>query len=160
MDIASHTDSHKDLNNVNTETLCNELSRSQATLRSRGYPANVFVYPYGDSANNQTVTAAVAQYYLVARGTTEGKCNLTDCDQYNLSAYDVFHDLDRADYAAYLEGTGGANVTILYYHKIGSQNEDTAVSAETFQAQMQYLKDNGFTVETLSQLFLKTTPAT
>ena len=61
-------------------------------------------------------------------------------------------------FAVYLEGTGGGNVTLLYYHKIGSQNEDTAISKETLQAQMQYLKDNGYMVESLSQLFLQTAP--
>jgi len=158
MDIASHTDTHVDLGNVNSATLYGELSKSQAILRSRGYPANVFVYPYGDSANNRTAADGVAQFYLVGRGTVEGKCNVTSCDRYNLHSYDVYHDVSMEDYAAYLEGTGGENVTILYYHKIGSQNEDTAISKETFQAQMQFLKDNGYTVETLSQLFLQTAP--
>ena len=158
MDIASHTDTHVDLGNVNSVILYGELSTSQSILRSRGYPANVFVYPYGDSANNQTVGDAVAQFYLVGRGTVEGKCNLSSCDRYNLHSYDVYHDVNMEDYAAYLEGTGGENVAILYYHKIGNQNEDTTISKETFQAQMQYLKDNGYTVETLSQLFLQTVP--
>ncbi len=157
MDIASHTDTHADLNKVNSETLYAELSKSQAVLRERGYPANVLVYPYGDSANNKTVQDAVSQFYLLARGTVEGKCNLSGCNRFNLQAYDVYHDVSLEDYAAYLECTGGENVTILYYHKIGPQNEDTAVSREVFQAQMQYLHDNGYLVMTLSQLFLKDT---
>jgi hypothetical protein len=33
-----------------------------------------------------------------------------------------------------------------------------AIPIETFQAQMQYLKDNGYTVKTISELFLKTLP--
>lgn len=158
MDIASHTDTYVDLDNVNSIALYGELSKSQAILRSRGYPANVFVYPYGDSANNQTVEDGVGQFYLVGRGTVEGKCNVTSCDRYNLHSYDVYRDVSMEDYAAYLEGTGGENVAILYYHKIGNQNEDTAISKETFQAQMQYLKDNGYTGETLSQLFQQTVP--
>jgi hypothetical protein len=114
------------------------------------------VYPYGDAAGNQTVRDAVAQYYLVARGTVEGKCNLTSYDRYNLQSYDVYHDVSMQDFAGFLNGSGGSTVTILYYHKISDANEDTAVSLATFQAQMQYLKDNGYTTETLSQLFLKT----
>lgn len=158
MDIASHTDTHADLNNVNSDALFGELSKSQAVLRSRGYPANVLVYPYGDSANNQTVQDAVSQFYLVARGTVEGKCNLSSYNRFNLQAYDVYYDVSLEDYAAYLEGTGGENIAILYYHKIGPQSEDTAVSREVFQAQVQYLHDNGYSVRTLSQLFLKDAP--
>jgi hypothetical protein len=157
MDIASHTVSHADLDHVDNAALTNELSHSQQTLRSRGYPANVFVYPYGDAADNQTVRDAVAQYYLVARGTDEGKCNLTNCDRYNLRSYDVYHDVSMADFAGFLGGTGGATVTILYYHKISNDNEDTAISLATFQEQMQYLNDNGYTIQTLSALFLKDT---
>lgn len=155
MDIASHTDTHRNFSAVDSITLHGELSKSQQILRSRGYPANILVYPYGDAGNNQTVQDAVAQYYLVARGTVEGKCNLSSFNRYNLQSYDVYHDVNMEDFARYLDGTGGANVTILYYHKIGSQNEDTAVSLETFQAQMQYIEANGYTVQTLSQLFLK-----
>ncbi len=156
MDIASHTDTHPDLNHVDNTALYNELSRSQQILRSRGYPANILVYPYGGAADNQTVRDAVAQYYLAARGTVEGKCNVTSCDRYSLQSYDVYHDVSMEDFTGYLNGTGGSVVTILYYHKISDENEDTAVSPETFQAQMQYLKDNGYTTETLSQLLLKT----
>ncbi len=58
-----------------------------------------------------------------------------------------------------LEGTGGTNVTILYYHKIADGDEETAVSKETFRVQMQYLADNGYSVWTLGELFLKPAPA-
>jgi peptidoglycan/xylan/chitin deacetylase (PgdA/CDA1 family) len=158
MDIASHTQTHPDLSAVDNKTLYNELSKSQQTLRSKGYPANVFVYPYGDAANNDTVRKAVEQYYLVARGTDEGQCNMTTADRYNLSSYDIYHDMNLDDFASLLNDTQGSNITILYYHKISYDNEDTAITKQTFQTQMQYLKDNGYTVETLSQLFLKSTP--
>lgn len=153
MDIASHTDTHANLSAVDYSTLYGELSRSQQILRQRGYAANVFVYPYGDAADNQTVRDAVAQYYLTARGVDGGKCNMTSFDRYNLPAYDITHDVSLETFAGYLKDTGGGNVTILFYHKIDYENEDTAISKETLRTQMQYLKDNGYTVETLSQLF-------
>ena len=156
MDIASHTDTHPDLSKLDSNTLYAELYKSRDILRSRGYPANVFVYPYGDSANVPAVQEAVAQCYLAARGTVEGKCNLTSCNRFNLQSYDVYHDLSIEDFADFVNGTEAANIAILYYHKIGPQNEDTAISLETFQAQMQYLKDNGYTTQTLSGLLLKT----
>jgi hypothetical protein len=100
----------------------------------------------------------VAQYYLVARGTDEGQCNITTADRYNLKSYDVYHDVTMQDFNDYVNGTQGNNITILYYHKISGDNEDTAISKEVFQAQMQYLKDNNYTVESLSQAFLRTLP--
>ncbi len=154
-DIESHTVSHLNLSRVSEETLKAEIANSQQALRLKGYAANILVYPYGAGSDNATVQAVAAQYYLAARGTTEGKCNLTSFDRYNINAYDVYHDVDMEDFAVYLNGTGGSNVTVLYYHKISVSNEETAVSPETFQAQMQYLKDNGYTVKTLSQLLLK-----
>jgi peptidoglycan/xylan/chitin deacetylase (PgdA/CDA1 family) len=159
MEIASHTHTHLDLGKANAQTIYDELSKSQAILRSRGYAANILVYPYGDSGKNQTVQEAVAQFYLLGRGTVEGKCNVASCNRYNLEAYDVYHDVDMADFKAYLEGTGGTNVTILYYHKIADGDEETAVSKETFRVQMQYLADNGYSVWTLGELFLKPAPA-
>ncbi len=160
MDIASHTDTHIDLSKVSYNTLYGELSKSQATLRARGYPANIFVYPYGGASDNETVREAVAQFYLVARGTTEGQCNLTTCDRYNLQSFDVFHEVSIQNFADYVKGTTGTNVTILYYHKISGGTQDTEVSLATFQAQMQYLHDNGYTTQTLSGLFLKKAPVT
>ena len=94
MDIASRADASVTFGKVDDAALYGELSKSQPILRSRGYPANIFVFPYGDSANNRTVEDAVAQFYLVGRGTVEGKCNLSNCDRYNLHSYDVYHDVD------------------------------------------------------------------
>ena len=157
-DIESHTVSHMNLSRVSEAALKAELSNSQQALRLKGYAANILVYPYGAGSDNATVQAVAAQYYLAARGTTEGKCNMTSFDRYNINAYDVYHDGDMEDFAAYLNGTGGSNVTVLYYHKISGANEETSVSPETFQAQMQFLQDNGYTVKTLSELLLKEAP--
>jgi peptidoglycan/xylan/chitin deacetylase (PgdA/CDA1 family) len=158
MDIASHTDTHVALCAVDNATLSGELAKSQQALRLRGYPADVFVYPYGDAADNETVRVAVAQYYSVARGTEEGQCGMTCLDRYNLNAYGVYNDTSLADFASYLNGTQGNTVTILYYHQISDEIDYTAVTQASFQAQMQYLKDNGCAVESLSQLFLKPLP--
>jgi peptidoglycan/xylan/chitin deacetylase (PgdA/CDA1 family) len=156
MGIASHTVTHCDLSKVTTAQLHNELVYSQQTLRSHGYPASLFVYPYGGASDNQTVRAGVAQYYLAARGTVEGKCNLTSIDRYSIQSYDVYPDVTAEDFQRYLDDTAGATVTVLYYHKIGYDAQDTAVSLGTFQAQMQYLYDNGYTVKSLEALLLKT----
>ncbi len=154
-DIESHTVSHKNLSMVDEATLKAELEGSQKALRLKGYCGNILVYPYGAGSDNATVQAVVAQYYLAARGATEGKCSMTTFDRYNINAYDVHHDVNMEDFSSYLNGTGGSNVTVLYYHKISDSNEETAVPPEAFQAQMQYLQDNGYTVKTLCKLLLK-----
>ncbi len=154
-DIESHTLTHADLDNVDNATLYKELAESQQILRSKGYPANILIYPYGDQ--NETVRRAVAQYYLAARGIDEGQCNLTSIDPYNIDSYGIYNNTSMADFAAHLNGTQGSVVTLLYYHKINNENVNMAITKETFQAQMQYLKDNGYTTKTMSQLFLRST---
>ncbi len=157
-DIASHTLTHMNLSSTDEATLKAELEGSQQALRLKGYAANVLVYPYGAGSDNATVQAVVAQYYLAARGTQAGKCDMATFDRYSINAYDIYHNTTLADFGRLLNGTQGSNVAVLYYHKIGNENLDTAVTPETFQAQMQYLKDNGYTVKTLSELLLKEAP--
>jgi peptidoglycan/xylan/chitin deacetylase (PgdA/CDA1 family) len=157
-DIVSHTSTHCNLSAVDEATLQSELGTSQQVLSSKGYAADVLIYPYGEGASNNTVCHAVAQYYLMAAGTQTGKCELNSLDRYDVTSYVVYHNTSLADFASNLNGTKGSAVTILYYHKISNENTDNAVTKEAFQAQLQYLKDNGFTVRTISEEFLKQTP--
>ena len=60
-DIVSHTHTHANLSAVDTATLQTELAKSREILRSRGYAADVLIYPYGEAADNGTVRNAVAQ---------------------------------------------------------------------------------------------------
>lgn len=157
-DIESHTDTHADLSTLDNATLYSELAKSQQALRSKGYAANILVYPYGDAADNQTVRDAVAQYYLVARGTDDGVCNLTSLDRYNINSFGIYNDTSLEEFASYVNVSQGSAVTVLYYHQISDEIDATAVTQGMFEAQMQYLKDNNFTVETMSQLLLKNQP--
>lgn len=158
MDIASHSNTHQNLSAVDNTNLHSELANSQKTLRSKGYPADVFIYPYGEAADNQTVKEAVAKYYLTARNTEDSKCDITNTDRYSLNAYGIYNYTTMQDFASYLNCTKGSTITILFYHKIGNEKEDISITLETFQAQMQYLKTNGYTVTNISQLFLKEAP--
>ncbi|XES77614.1 MAG: polysaccharide deacetylase family protein [Candidatus Bathyarchaeia archaeon] len=157
-DIVSHTYSHLNLSVVNAEVLDREIATSQQMLRSKGYAADILVYPYGEGDANQTVRQKVEQYYLLARGVNEGKCNLDAVDRYNLCSYGVYNDTTLEAFAAYLNGTQGNTITILYYHKIGNEPVNMAVTKEAFQTQMQYLEDHNYTVRTLTQQFLKPQP--
>lgn len=157
-DIVSHTHTHPRLSTLDNDTLHFELSESRRILRSKGYPADVLVYPYGDGNNNTTVHDAVSKYYLLARGTETGKHNLTSPDRFTINSYGIYRDTTLTDFANYLNGTQGTSITLLYYHKISPEEVDTAITAETFQMQMQYLHDHNFTVRTISQIFLKPLP--
>ncbi|MCW3999198.1 MAG: polysaccharide deacetylase family protein [Candidatus Bathyarchaeota archaeon] len=153
-DIVSHTQTHCNLSATDSATLQAELAGSQETLRSHGYAADVLIYPYGEAATNDTVRAAVAQYYLLARGTDWGKCDLYTLDRYNVESYSIYQATTLEEFAGYLEGTAGNDVTVLFYHKVGD-SQDNAVSLAAFEAQMQFLKDNGYVVRTVSEQFLK-----
>jgi peptidoglycan/xylan/chitin deacetylase (PgdA/CDA1 family) len=156
-DVVSHTNTHCNLSSVDEATIQSELADSRQILRSKGYAADVLIYPYGEGTNNETVRNAVAQYYLMAVGTQTGNCELSSLDRYDINSYVVYHSTSLVDFASYLNGTQGNTVTILYYHRVSDENQDNAISLSAFQAQMKYLKDNGFTVKTVSQQFLKQT---
>jgi len=154
-DIVSHTVSHPRLSQLDNETLHAELANSRHALRDKGYAADVLVYPYGDGDTTQTVQDAVSKYYLIARGTETGKHNITSSDRFTINSYGIYNDTTIDDFIEYLDGTGGNNITIFYYHKISPENVDTAIPIETFQTQMQYLHEQGYSVRTISELFLK-----
>ncbi len=159
-DIVSHTQTHSNFSAVDDATLHAELANSRQILRSKGYAADVLIYPYGEGANNETVRNVVAQYYLLARGTEEGKCNITSFDRYNVNSYVIYHNTSLTEFASYINGTQGNTITLLYYHKISEENLDIAITKEAFRAQMQYLKENDYIVRTISQQFLKQQPKT
>ncbi|MGD6853070.1 MAG: polysaccharide deacetylase family protein [Candidatus Bathyarchaeia archaeon] len=154
-DIVSHTQTHLNLSAVDEQTLQSELANSQQVLRSKGYATDVLVYPYGEGATNWTVRNLVAQYYSVASTTQSGKCSLSSFDRYNVASYGIYRNTTLTEFTSYLNGTQGDTITVLYYHKVSDENLDTAVTMEAFQSQMQYLKDNGFIIRTISQEFLK-----
>lgn len=154
-DIVSHTDSHINLSRVDDASLYFELAHSRDALRSHGYGADVLIYPYGEGNGNWTVRNAVADQYLLALGTQTGKCDISSFDRYDVNSVVIYHDTGFKEFVADLNGTGGSTVTILYYHKVSDVDQDNAVSTASFKAQMQYLKDNGYTVRTISQQFLK-----
>jgi len=150
-DILSQTSTHANLSAVNSTTLTTELVDSRLTLRSHGYGADILIYPYGEATHNQTVTDKVAQNYQAAVGLEAGKADLSALNRYAINSYVIYNTTSLDQFAQILTGTGGNNVTVLCYNKIG----DDSVSSSAFEAQMQYLSSNGYTVETLSQLLLK-----
>jgi peptidoglycan/xylan/chitin deacetylase (PgdA/CDA1 family) len=151
-DIQSHSYSHKDLNNVTSQDeLIQEIQYSKTMLAEHGFTSNVFIYPYGEGTENQTVRIILQQNYLAARGTNdEAPLNLTDFDVYDLNAYDIHAEITLNQFANYCNTSSTSSVAIVFYHQIDS--EDGYVTPEQFTEQMQYLKINGYTVITLNEL--------
>lgn len=153
-DIISQTTTHSNLSAVNSTALQSELSDSRQTLRTHGYGADILIYPYGEATHNQTVTDQVAQVYQAAVGLETGKADLSTLNRYDINSYIIGNGTTLDQFAQILDGTGGNKVTVLFYNKIVDDGSGS-VSNQAFEAQMQYLSSNGYTIETLSQLLLK-----
>jgi hypothetical protein len=154
-DIISQTSTHSNLSAVNATTLNSELTDSRQTLRERGYGADILIYPYGEATHNQTVTATVATVYQAAVGVEAAKNDLSTLNRYDINSYIISDQTTLDQFTQILTGTGGGKVTVLCYNKVSDDTSGNSVSTTAFEAQMQYLSSNGYTVETLSQLLLK-----
>jgi peptidoglycan/xylan/chitin deacetylase (PgdA/CDA1 family) len=156
--IASHSDSHLNLSETSTGILEREIVNSKEILKDHNLSTELFIYPYGEGSENNTVRKIVADNYLAARGTEESEYNLESGDRYNICAFainrtttmDAFQNL--TDYA---DGTTN-DVVILFYHQVDDNVlNQYGVSKDQFLEEMSYLKDNDFTVELLSDLLFK-----
>jgi hypothetical protein len=100
-DIVSHSLNHHNLNNVDNNTLYDEVLGSKILLSEFGINTNVFVYPYGDGGDNSTVRDVVSQSYTIARGTNEAQVSLLNYDKYNLNAYPITSNTTITKFATY-----------------------------------------------------------
>ena len=153
-DVESHTYSHPNLATLNSSELTYQLAQSKQDLANHGISAPILVYPDGGGAGNATVENLVAKYYVAARGLGSESLNLAQpFDRYCVPAYSLDSPISIEDFISKVNQANNSTIVILCYHKIDYENVDTALTPQEFTAQMQYLKDNNFTVETLKQLF-------
>jgi peptidoglycan/xylan/chitin deacetylase (PgdA/CDA1 family) len=153
-DIESHTYSHLNLNIQSLSTIAFQLSQSQLDLKNHGINAKLFIYPDGGGAGNVTVENLVSSYYFVGRSINPGVLNMSKpFDRYDLPSYTMENTTTLPIFKSIVNQAGNSSVVIVYFHKIDNENVDTATTPQTFTAEMQYLYDNGFTVETMKQLF-------
>lgn len=161
-DVECHTYSHIDLDNASTSQLNRELVQSKQIFLQHGIQTGALIYPYGDAENNATVKQAVKDAgYLVARGIDDGVVDLSNSqlDYYSLNAYSILNSTDLPYFEITLSNVHGSNIGILVYHKISdNETDEETVTTDSFTQQMTYLRDNGFTVKTLSDVFFDTTP--
>ncbi len=154
-DIESHTYSHPNLATLSDASILYQLTQSKQDLADHGINAQILVYPDGGGAGNATVESLTQQYYLAARGINPGVLNMSQpFDRFDLPSYAIENTTTINDFMNIVNNANNSSVVILFYHKIDHENVDTAITPEEFSAQMQYLLDNNFTVETMKQLFL------
>lgn len=148
-DIVSHSLNHLHLDAVDNSTLYSEVVGSKLLLSEYGINTNVFVYPYGEGIDNNTVRDVVTQNYAIARGTNEAQVSLLSYDKYDLNAYAITSNTTIAKFATYTNH----QLTIIFYHQIDpSITDPSIVSPAQFIEEMQYLKDHGYIVATLNDL--------
>ncbi len=153
-DIESHTWSHLNLAMLSITSIVYQLAQSKQDLKEHGINAPILVYPDGGGAGNATVEKIVSSYYLVGRSINPGVLNMTQpFDRYDLPAYNMRNTTTLANFENIVNQAGNSSVVILCFHKIDNEAVDTATTPQTFNAEMQYLYDNKFTVETMKQLF-------
>lgn len=155
-DIVSHTYDHQNLATLNNVTIDYELSKSKQDLNSHGINAPVFIYPFGAGAGNTTVESFVQKYYLITRDISDGTVNITQpFNRFELPAYLIHNTTTLTQFTNIVNNADNSTIVIIFYHKISSEDIDTATSPQAFAAQMKYLSDNNYTVMTLRDLFLK-----
>ena len=157
MDIASHTKTHAELTVLSDEQLREEIIESKKDLENMGFEVSTVVYPYY-SWNDKVIDYAIAANFTCARAgwTQEGVFNPSNSDpraRYHVAAWQISkQDMNRFKY---IVGKAGRNsVVCLVYHLISDDGpETTSTPIANFREQMAYLKNAGYTVIPLPDLF-------
>lgn len=163
MDIASHTRTHADLTTLNETAAWTEISGSKQDLENNGFSnIRTFVYPYY-AYDNASVAMVKRAGYIVARDglvTTYPTFSVGTDDPFLVNGIGITSDgIGRVDQPAFegiLDWAGETSVVVLVYHFVLPDGTScprdalgecsTTVWLSDFEWQMQYLKDNGFTV--------------
>jgi peptidoglycan/xylan/chitin deacetylase (PgdA/CDA1 family) len=157
MDIGSHTKTHPHLTgDLSDQQLTEELTDSKVHLEKLGFHVRTFVYPYCEWDER------VIQYVKQAGYTCARGCRW-NADFYNLDTSDAkarFHVASRNiaqqnidQFKSIVEKAGNRNVVCLTYHFVSDNGPDsTSIPVASFVEQMDYLKENGFTVVLLPDL--------
>lgn len=157
-DIESHTANHRTLTSQDMDSIDAQLSQSKQDLLKHGINAPLFIYPQGEGAGDPSIESLVQQHYYAARGITHSSLDMSQpFDPYALPGYTVGNATTLDMFKRYVDQAADSTVVIVYYHDISYKTASTSITPEDFAAQMQYLHDNNFTVQTLKQLFTSTT---
>jgi peptidoglycan/xylan/chitin deacetylase (PgdA/CDA1 family) len=152
--IGSHTVDHSTLDTLDATSIEYQLSKSKRDLLEHGINTPLFVYPEGKGADDSNIENLVQQQYCIARSINHAPLDMSlSFNPYSLPAYSIEKSTTLDLFTLYVNQASGSTIVILYYHHVGAGSADTSVTTEDFAAQMQYLHDNNFTIQTLNQLF-------
>lgn len=158
-DIESHSVNHFPLKSNDMETVEYQLSQSKQDLLTHGIIASLFVYPHGEGAGDIAIEKVVQQYYYAACGINQSNFDMSQpFNQYALPSYAIGNSTTMEMFKNYVNQANSSTIVIIHYYQISDGAVSTSVTSEDFAAQMQYLYDNNFSVQTLKQLLISTTP--
>jgi hypothetical protein len=157
MDMGCHTITHPHLPTLSDDEMHAEIFDAKKTLENMGFVIDTMVYPYyefDDRAIEYTITANYTcaragwqEHYIFNPSTTDPKA------RYHVSSIQI----TQQDMTRFKEIVGEASpndVVCLVYHLISDTGPaDTSTPVANFMAQMAYLKEAGFTVIPLPDLF-------
>lgn len=155
MEIASHTMTHPSMLNLTDEQLHREVAGSKMSLTQLGFSVNTFIYPYGEW--NSTVIEHVKEAgYICARDLTGEPYRLHDAEpdaRFHVGSWPITNQ-SLNEFKEILAHSTETEVVVFTYHFISDEGpESTSTSTANFYHQMKYLKQSGFDVILLSELF-------
>ncbi len=158
MDIASHTETHCHLaDNLTDKQLRREIIDSKKHLEKMGFRVSTMVYPYYEWDDRVIEYVKEAGYTCARAGWNKEKSyDLQTTDpqaRYHVFSWQIT-DQNMEKFKHYLVEAGPNSLVGLTYHFIADDGpEDTSTPVASFKAQMDYLKEAGFTVVRLPDLF-------
>ena len=158
MDIACHTKTHPNLtDNLTDEQLRGEIINAKKHLEKMGLEVSTFVYPYYELDDRVVEFVTEAGYTCARAGWTEGEFyDLTTSDpraMYYVPSWPIVNqNMERFKFL--VDKASRHSAVCLTYHFISDTGpEETSTPVAKFKAQMSYLKEAGFTVVLLPDLF-------
>ncbi|MGD0795386.1 MAG: polysaccharide deacetylase family protein [Dehalococcoidales bacterium] len=159
MDIASHTVDHVSLTaNVTDKQLRHEVFDSKKQLEGMGFKVTTMVYPYYEWNDRVIACVRDAGYTCARAGWSNQKAyDLTTADpnaRYHVFSWQITNQ-DMDTFKLYLKEAGPTTLVGLTYHFISDSGPvNTSTPLANFKAQMAYLKEAGYTVVPLPQIFI------
>jgi peptidoglycan/xylan/chitin deacetylase (PgdA/CDA1 family) len=165
-EIGSHSASHPNMLHVSEDDIREQIISFDEACTEHGIPkATSFAYP-GGHHDRRMVKALAAQGYLTARRAVSPEYPLYDRGgsgpAYNPSEDDPFlipgayvrGDLSSNDqeFREVLSRARDGSICVLIYHGVPDVHSHCSTSVELFTKDMQYLKDNDFTVISVRDL--------
>jgi peptidoglycan/xylan/chitin deacetylase (PgdA/CDA1 family) len=165
-EIGNHSASHPNMLHISEDEIREQIISFDEACAEHGIPkATSFAYP-GGHHDRRMVRALAAQGYLTARRAVSPEYPLYDRGgpgpAYNPSEDDPFlipgayvrGDLSSNDqeFREVLSRARDGSICVLIYHGVPDVHSHCSTSVELFTKDMQYLKDNDFTVISVRDL--------